>query len=1082
MNQDGSGPGKPPSEAQGSSLPLFVAAATMVLALAAFYLWSVHDPSRLRFQSISSDYYSLQVHGWLKGTLAMDVEPHPDLQVEFPNKIVGAAPYLLDASYYQGKYYLYFGPVPALVLLLPYHWATGHDLPEPVTAIIFVTLGLALSSAWLYLLLTRVLSLTPSPLTLALSVLALGVANMAPATLVRPLFYEIAVGSGYAFTQASLLAATLALLRPGREIPWLVVASLCAGLAAGSRPNLIVGAAFLLPCVVAACWWRTGRAPGRLLRLLTAGGVPVAVIVAGLLLYNQARFDRWFEFGNNLQLGANPDGFGFSLANFWHNLRVYYLTAPALDWFFPFVAPGPEAARPPGYFGIEEAHGQLLLVPFFVLTILAGWARFGAQTHAGQWGWILLASVGAAVVNFSLVASSGVRTNRYMMDFQPALVVVTLAILSHAFADQRRWLRGVSGVAAGMLVMACAYNVLISFHAGQRFLLLDPAGYSAIERRVNAFVEPVRRTLGPELGEQRWRVTFPEATTHRIEPLFVAGSIVGHDALYVAFLDQGKARLYFEHTPHGMIPGPEFAYVPGVTAELTLRLGTLYPPLYHPWYGNLPATTQQQLRREIRVWLDGKPVFMARAATYPSTLANAWIGERGIGLRGESEFSGQIEPAQPPGPVETPKPPTASAEFRVTLPKGMAGHREPLLSFGNEAVRMGDAIFIEYVDAETIRLGYDSSGEVAFSRPIAVSFENPVRIGYRHEPSARDRTRQGLIQVWINESLAWAAPLWSRPVEDPVWLPFTNPAFSSSARQLFTGVIHEEYASTPSEEPEAADLLIPLNPGSPGSPPLDGRQSLLTWTQASGASALLESEAINGSSFLLRLTDPLLSTEAGIEVTSQIPSQVRVIRTGSEIVVFIGPRPVLRHSSPFFEGSPIRTWLGGKESADDARIPEYGGAPARLMAPDLRTAQAPRRGPVTYQLLLPKNRTGYADPLLVAGPAGRADAVYVRYASDASLILGLDHWGVGGIESSPIPVDYEELHTLTIDFDALQADAARRIGRIRATLNGRVIWDAKTDSYPYTPEPTAYGENPIGVSSCGPAFTGLLLSVQATEP
>lgn len=1082
MNQGGGSHGTPTKEAQGSSLLLIGVAATMVLALAAFYLWSVHDPSRLRLNTTSADYYALQVHGWLKGTLAMDVEPHPDLRVEFPNKIVGSAPYLLDASYYQGKYYLYFGPVPALLLLLPYHWVTGHDLPEPVTAVVFATLGLALSSAWLYLLLTRVFSLKPSPLTLGLSILALGLANMAPATLVRPLFYEIAVGSGYAFTQACLLAATLALLRPGREVPWLVAASLCAGLAAGSRPNLIVGAAFFLPCVVAACWWRTHRTAGRLLRLLIAGGLPAAVIVAGLLAYNQARFDRWFEFGNNLQLGANPDGFGFSLANFWHNLRVYYFTAPALDWFFPFVAPGPEAPRPPGYFGVEEAHGQLVLIPLFALAALAGWAGHRERTRAGPWGWIVLASGSAMLANFALVAASGVRTNRYMMDFQPTLVVLVIAVLHLAAVDPRRWLRRLSLGATGLLALACTYNILVSFHAGQRFLLLDPAGYSAIERRVNALVEPARQLFGPEPGEQRWQVTFPETITHRLEPLLVTGSIVGHDALYLMFLEKGKARLYFEHTPHGMIPGPEFTYVPGATAELILRIGTLYPPLHHPWYGDLPATTQQQLRREVRVWLNGQPVLMARSSTYPSTLANAWIGQRGIGLRGESHFSGRIEPNRAPGPPENPMPSAASGEFLVTLPKGMTGHREPLLSYGNEAVRMGDAIFIEYIDAETIRLGYDSSGEVAFSRPVAVSFENPVRIGYRHEPSARDGTRQGLIQVWINQRLAWAAPLWSRPVEDPVWLPFTNPAFSASARQLFTGVIHEEYPSKPNAEPEPTDLLIPLDYGITGRSPREGRQALLTWTQASGASALLESEAVNERSLRLRLTDSLASSEATIERNADTPSHLRIIRTGSEIAVFLGPRPVLRHTSPFFEGPSIKTWLGGKDAASDGRVPEYGGAPARTESPDLRTVRTPRVGPVTFQLLLPKNRTGQAEPLLVAGPAGRADAVYVRYASDTSLILGLDHWGVGGIESPPIPTDYQELQTLTIDFDALHADPARRSGRIRATLNGTVVWEAKADNYPYTAEPTAYGENPIGVSSCGPTFNGLLLSVQAGEP
>jgi hypothetical protein len=259
--------------------------AALAVAVVAFYAWSLHVPSWPGLRETQSDYYALQVHGWRKGTLAMDVAPHPDLRVEYPNRITHAAPFLLDASYYQGKYYLYFGPVPALVLLLPYNLVTGWDLPLPLVALLFAAAGFGLSVAWFRVLQREFFPSAPVLLQFV-GMAVLGLGNLAPVVLVRPLFYEVAALAGYAFTQAGLLAATLAWLRPARAGRWLLAASLCAGLAAGCRPNLIVGAAVYLPLTVAR---RSPRAPA------ACRGRPARGALRGRATHPQLRAIRQFS-------------------------------------------------------------------------------------------------------------------------------------------------------------------------------------------------------------------------------------------------------------------------------------------------------------------------------------------------------------------------------------------------------------------------------------------------------------------------------------------------------------------------------------------------------------------------------------------------------------------------------------------------------------------------------------------------------------------------------------------------------------------------------------------------------------------
>src|SRR5687768_11579465 len=70
-------------------------------------------------------YYASLTEGFLRGQLSMAHRPDPrlmamphpyDHQAREANKV----PYLWDASYFNGRYYLYFTPLPALLFYLPF--------------------------------------------------------------------------------------------------------------------------------------------------------------------------------------------------------------------------------------------------------------------------------------------------------------------------------------------------------------------------------------------------------------------------------------------------------------------------------------------------------------------------------------------------------------------------------------------------------------------------------------------------------------------------------------------------------------------------------------------------------------------------------------------------------------------------------------------------------------------------------------------------------------------------------------------------------------------------------------------------
>src|SRR5436190_1837701 len=75
-------------------------------------------------------YYSSLAEGFRNGHLSMMDKPDPILKAvydpyrpEVRDKY--GAPYLWDASYFEGKYHLYFSPLPVLLFYLPFRWLSG---------------------------------------------------------------------------------------------------------------------------------------------------------------------------------------------------------------------------------------------------------------------------------------------------------------------------------------------------------------------------------------------------------------------------------------------------------------------------------------------------------------------------------------------------------------------------------------------------------------------------------------------------------------------------------------------------------------------------------------------------------------------------------------------------------------------------------------------------------------------------------------------------------------------------------------------------------------------------------------------
>ena len=351
-----------------------LAAAVVAVFVVATYVWYVSVGHWTGWPKTSS-YYQQLADAFRAGQVSLLEKPDPKLlnladPYELANRQNVAYPW--DVVFYHGQFFLYWGPVPALVLNGIESVYRG-EIDDQVLVFLFVTGAFLFSSLFLLRLRSRFFSHLKWPAILPAIVMA-GLANPLPWLLNRPAVYEAAIASGQCFLIAGLYFAFSAAARPRPGYFRLALSGLALALAVASRASLAPAAAFLAALTAVFLLWRTGRR-GAKLAGTAAVGLPFAAGILAQGWYNFVRFGSWLEFGFKYQLtGMDTHIQTFSLANLAVNLHNYLLNPYQVQAAFPFVTPNLGGhfiffviSSPANYY-TEQVSGLLVTVPFLLLA------------------------------------------------------------------------------------------------------------------------------------------------------------------------------------------------------------------------------------------------------------------------------------------------------------------------------------------------------------------------------------------------------------------------------------------------------------------------------------------------------------------------------------------------------------------------------------------------------------------------------------------------------------------------------------------------------------------------------------------
>jgi hypothetical protein len=721
----------PPAEKSGRIKPVRwgwfsrVMAGVVILGVLGLYLWTGQSPAgRYGFERRNpGSYYTFLADGFISGHLSMAVQPAPELlALKDPYDPSQPAPRLHDASMYKGKYYLYFGAAPALVWFVPLRLLTGLSSTDNFAAVLLCCLGfLFWCGLWRDVMRRHFPAAGGGVFVLGLVVLGLG--NMVAVMLRRAAFWEVPIAGAYFFTAVCFWGAHRAASTWKNPAVYLAIASLALGLAIGSRPGWVftaVGISFF-GLALALVWRSPGESwfSGRTIRLVLAGGAPVALCVAGALLYNYLRFDDPMQFGTIYQL-AGHNMHTWKMLD-WANVPInayHYFFAPA-GWsvYFPFfeVIGMASFKGPADYYGVENVYGAFVNLPITLLALLSPltlWVKGVRSRWAlGLWvGLLAFAFFAGLPVLLRYAASAG----RYMVDFVPALLglgLVGVLATEQALSGKARWLR--HGFRIGWVALAlytAIFNVFVSFQHNELLKANDPANYQRLARFFNRVSPLLEKISGSDHGPIELQLRLPKDFKGKLQPLVVTGHSFLADYVYLYYTDATHIQLGFEHTGYGGGVSQPILVDYDAVQTIRVEMGSLYPPDTHPYFEGQPAAAVAEQKHRLKLWVNGVPYRDLTASFFESSPKDVVIGHDPIYGAFGGTFTGTIVSQRR---VAGPDPrlreePIGPLRLALKFPTGKTGKFEPIVVTGETG--RGDLLAVAYLDDKHVQFTLDHWG------------------------------------------------------------------------------------------------------------------------------------------------------------------------------------------------------------------------------------------------------------------------------------------------------------------------------------------------------------------------------------
>jgi hypothetical protein len=456
-----------------------------------------------------SHYYDMLASAFSQGSLSLLEKPSSEL-LALPNPYDyitrEGVNYIWDVSLFKGKYFLYWGPAPAVIALIIKSFK--DIMVEDQYLVMLFMSGLAITMALLFLRL-RSHFFPKSPMWIVPFFTLVGMLSLPMLWVInRPSIYEAAICGGTFFLMLGVYFAFLGLTSENSSL-WFLLSGMAWGLAIASRMNQAAVIGWFTATTIVFYILIHRKAHKWILPIVSLC-LPIFLISCALGWYNFARFGNLLETGYRYQLT------GPAFPSDYHQAISLYHVIPNLYNFlfrplvvnlrgFPFfVAPYVSNTmwpwfiyRPPEFYSTEPITGILISIPVFWLALLPVikpilktwyWANESpirkSKRPSLEYSWVWWSLLGGTIIGFASLSIFLASNMRYLVDIVLLITVLTYFCVLWGFEFFRDWLvffRSLIFVVILLGVLSIAIGLFASFNTGMdRFALMNPHLYQTL--------------------------------------------------------------------------------------------------------------------------------------------------------------------------------------------------------------------------------------------------------------------------------------------------------------------------------------------------------------------------------------------------------------------------------------------------------------------------------------------------------------------------------------------------------------------------------------------------------------------------
>ena len=371
-----------------------------------------------------------------------------------------------DSAYFNGNTYMYYGILPALILLVPIKLLTGRFMYIEFGTFLFFAISSIFTVKLFAEVIYRYFKNTPFYLVILLCTFAL-FNNKILWVMSRPWTYEFVISAGYCFVMIGMYEF-FKYLRLNR-MPYLFLACLFMALSVACRPTCLFASLFIIIKIsydlVKNIQNKTVNV-NYMIKLIICL-LPYVIVGVSLMAYNYIRFGNIFEFGANYQISVTDFRyFGFNINRVIIGIITFLCSPIKFCLDFPFVFSENFMPEYMGFYYSQPIGGGYLTTSIIGIIILfIPWLWKKIKEHNKEMRFIIAGSI---VISFCLII---LETNkcgslgRYMMDFAWMINIAVVLLILLLYSNIKEGNNKILFIKVLMLliVISCVINTLLIF-------------------------------------------------------------------------------------------------------------------------------------------------------------------------------------------------------------------------------------------------------------------------------------------------------------------------------------------------------------------------------------------------------------------------------------------------------------------------------------------------------------------------------------------------------------------------------------------------------------------------------------------